>query len=207
MLGYLHAVAGGAEVIADPDDDNLPNADWSFPRFDGPSPSTDTDRGFVNVYRAYTDQHIWPRGFPLPRVLDDSATLAHAEASSREVRVGVWQGLADGDPDVDAIYRLTSNRPCVFEQRGPLVLDAGTLCPFNSQNTAYRRELFPLLYLPALVTFRFTDILRGLVAQPVMWPQASGSASSRPRYSRTATSTTICATSRARSPATSSPRG
>jgi hypothetical protein len=32
-----------------------------------------------------------------------------------------------------------------------------------------RKELFPLLYLPAYVTFRFTDILRGLVAQPIMW--------------------------------------
>jgi hypothetical protein len=26
-----------------------------------------------------------------------------------------------------------------------------------------------LLYLPSTVTFRFTDILRGYVAQPVMW--------------------------------------
>ena len=25
------------------------------------------------------------------------------------------------------------------------------------------------MYLPAFVTFRFTDILRGLVAQPIMW--------------------------------------
>jgi hypothetical protein len=32
--------------------------------------------------------------------------------------------------------------------------------------------LFPLLYLPAFVTFRFTDILRGYVAQPIL--QAAG---------------------------------
>jgi hypothetical protein len=31
------------------------------------------------------------------------------------------------------------------------------------------RDAFPLLYLPARVTFRFTDILRGLVAQPILW--------------------------------------
>ncbi|MFL6529632.1 MAG: STELLO glycosyltransferase family protein, partial [Chthoniobacterales bacterium] len=37
------------------------------------------------------------------------------------------------------------------------------------QNTLFVRELFPLLYLPAFVTFRFTDILRGLVAQPIAW--------------------------------------
>jgi hypothetical protein len=32
--------------------------------------------------------------------------------------------------------------------------------------------LFPLLYLPAFVTFRFTDILRGYIAQPIL--QAAG---------------------------------
>ena len=169
MLGYLHAVARGAAAIADSDDDNLPKPGWAFPSFGGVFPVTDADRGFVNVYRAYTDQHIWPRGFPLQSVLDESAALSHAAATDREVEVGVWQGLADGEPDVDAIYRLTSNVPCEFQERDPLVLDAGTLCPYNSQNTVYRSELFALLYLPAHVTFRFTDILRGLVAQPVMW--------------------------------------
>ena len=49
----------------------------------------------------------------------------------------------------------------------------GTWCPFNSQNTLFLEpSLFPLLYLPAFVTFRFTDILRGYVAQPVL--QAAG---------------------------------
>ena len=33
----------------------------------------------------------------------------------------------------------------------------------------FDKALFPLLYLPAFVSFRFTDILRGLVAQPIMW--------------------------------------
>jgi hypothetical protein len=77
--------------------------------------------------------------------------------------------LADSDPDVDAIYRLVDNTEIFFDKRTPIVLAEGTLCPFNSQNTLVRRELFPLLYLPAYVTFRFTDILRGLVAQPIMW--------------------------------------
>ena len=42
------------------------------------------------------------------------------------------------------------------------------MCPFNTQNTLYCKELFPLLYLPSYVTFRYTDILRGLVSQPIM---------------------------------------
>ena len=70
---------------------------------------------------------------------------------------------------MDAIYRLTGNAPCSFDQRPPVVLERGTLCPFNSQNTLFAKPLFPLLYLPTFVTFRFTDILRSLVAQPILW--------------------------------------
>jgi hypothetical protein len=169
MLGYLAAVEAGARVIAESDDDNLPYPGWGFPAFDGEFSVSPSDHGFVNVYKTFTDQHIWPRGLPLDVVLDTDAVVDGMNAAIAEVRVGVWQGLADGDPDVDAIYRLTQGGACTFEQRPPIVLGAGTACPFNSQNTAFREELFALLYLPATVSFRFTDILRGLVAQPIMW--------------------------------------
>jgi hypothetical protein len=91
------------------------------------------------------------------------------QAGAPGQQVGIWQGLADGDPDVDAIYRLTNGELCFFNDRNPILLRAGTLSPINSQNTLIRKELFPLLYLPTTVSFRFTDILRGLIAQPIMW--------------------------------------
>lgn len=169
MIGYVHAIRNGAQIIADTDDDNLPREDWGFPVFDGEFDTTPDDQGFLNVYRLYSDRHIWPRGFPLQLITDLGRRPDRTNLIRRACRVGVWQGLADGDPDVDAIYRLTDNRPCQFENRPPVVLGRGTCSPFNSQNTAFRRELFPLLYLPAHVTFRFTDILRGLVAQPILW--------------------------------------
>jgi hypothetical protein len=87
----------------------------------------------------------------------------------KSVCVGIWQGLADEDPDVDAIYRLTDDSPTYFNTREPVVLANQVITPFNSQNTQFRKECFPLLYLPTSVTFRFTDILRGLVAQPILW--------------------------------------
>lgn len=83
--------------------------------------------------------------------------------------MGIWQGLADEDPDVDAIWRLVFDEPTYFDDKDPIILDEGTISPFNSQNTWVCNDLFALLYLPTLVTFRFTDILRGLVAQPIMW--------------------------------------
>ncbi len=167
MLGYLHAIKNGADVIIDADDDNIPKTDWGFPDFEGNFDYVQDNNGFINIYELFTKQKIWPRGLPLNKInkkLDIGKDLIY-----RTCRVGVWQGLADDDPDVDAVYRLTSDQECYFNQRNPVVLGKGTICPFNTQNTLIRKELFPLLYLPTSVTFRFTDILRGLVAQPIMW--------------------------------------
>jgi STELLO glycosyltransferases len=165
MLGYLRAAERGADVIVDTDDDNVPHESWSFPAFEAEFAEA-SGVSFYNVYRHYTDDFVWPRGFPLRLVRD---TTEPSIRPSRPVHVGIWQALADGDPDVDAIYRLVAGSPVEFRQEDPVVLASGTVCPFNSQNTAFRREVFPLLFLPAFVTFRFTDILRSLVAQPILW--------------------------------------
>ena len=169
MIGYLTAMRAGASVIVDTDDDNLPKPNWHFPAFDTMAIQVSSNVGWVNVYAYFTRQRIWPRGYPLNLITREERGVASIGSAVSTVRVGIWQGLADEDPDVDAVYRLVDNTPCYFEEREPLVLPEGSICPFNSQNTAFRRELFALLYLPAFVTFRFTDILRGLVAQPIMW--------------------------------------
>lgn len=170
MIAYIYAIKQGAEVIADTDDDNVPKQNWVILPRNGNYLTTKKDLGFINIYKAFTDQHIWPRGFPLTRIKDGSSGISHSDLYTEKVRAGIWQGLVDGDPDVDAIYRLTNNQPCYFDEKGPIVLNKGTICPFNSQNTIFCfKDLFPLLYLPAFVNFRFTDILRGLIAQPIMW--------------------------------------
>lgn len=168
MLGYLYAIQQGAEVIIDTDDDNIPYAEWAFPRFEDRFACSQPGLGWVNIYHHFTEEMIWPRGLPLRNIRDGRDKLQW-QPQPQDARVGIWQGLADEDPDVDAIYRLTSNKPCIFEDRQPVVLQHGTVTPFNSQNTAFRRELFPLLFLPSFVTFRFTDILRGIIAQPILW--------------------------------------
>lgn len=167
MIGYLVAIRNGAKRIVDTDDDNVPYDDWGFPDFDETYEAINEDLGFINIYKAFSDQHIWPRGLPL-RLINENSSF-DSLINKRKCRVGIWQGLADEDPDVDAIYRLTRNETCYFKLRNPLVCKKGTISPFNTQNTLIRRELFPLLYLPTFVTFRYTDILRGLVAQPIMW--------------------------------------
>jgi hypothetical protein len=169
MMGYLYALGKceAVDQIIDTDDDNIPKSDWAFPEFEGTYKAVGENQGFVNIYQYFTDQKIWPRGMPLKYINRDYRFEDNIKWNL--CKIGIWQGLADDDPDVDAIYRLVDDRPCFFEEREPVVLQPGTLCPFNTQNTIIRKELFPLLYLPTHVTFRFTDILRGLVAQPIMW--------------------------------------
>jgi hypothetical protein len=167
MIGYLKAIQAGAEYIWDTDDDNIPKSNWNLPVFDQKFDCIDGDKGFINIYQLYTEQKIWPRGLPLNLITRQFELEKYV--SAKNCRVGIWQGLADEDPDVDALYRLTIDLPCYFRERDPIVLSKGTICPFNTQNTFIRKELFALMYLPTTVTFRFTDILRGLVAQPIMW--------------------------------------
>ena len=169
MIGYLLAAREGAVLLAESDDDNLPDANWQFPAMAGRYDHVPEGCDIVNIYSLFTRQPIWPRGFPLTRITASASTLDPAALTPESARIGIWQALADDDPDVDAIYRLTSNTPCRFTRRAPVVLPPRTFSPFNSQNTAFRRELLPLMYLPARVNFRVTDILRGYVAQPILW--------------------------------------
>ena len=163
-LGYLQALEKGAQLIYDTDDDNLPYDNWRFPAFDIQAHTLSGEK-FCNIYSYYSKEKIWPRGFPLQLINAPSNFADKQEQQS----VGVWQGLADLDPDVDAIHRLVFGSVIQFEPNSPIVLDEGVYCPFNSQNTLWTKEMMPYAYLPATVTFRFTDILRGYVAQRCFW--------------------------------------
>jgi len=166
-IGYLYAMQQGAEVIFDTDDDNSPYDRWSLQDFS--CNQVLASKKYINVYKYFTDAHIWPRGLPLDEI---HSQQPEEESSAASLRVGVWQGLADLDPDVDAIYRLTVNKEVTFDRRDSVVLSEGSYCPFNSQNTFWNSKAFPLLYLPSTTSFRFTDILRGYVAQPLLWKQS-----------------------------------
>jgi hypothetical protein len=121
----------------------------------------------VNIYRYFTEANIWPRGFPLERIKDSIPAFEFLEV--QEVDCPVQQGLADENPDVDAIYRLVAPLPLSFRQDRRVALTSGSWSPFNSQNTTWWAEAFPLLYLPAYCSFRMTDIWRSFIAQRIAW--------------------------------------
>ena len=123
--------------------------------------------GWVNVYRYFSTQTIWPRGLPLERIRTDPPPFDALPVATLDCPI--QQGLADDNPDVDALYRLTQDLPQYFRRDRQVALGRGSLCPFNSQNTTWWPDAYPLLYLPAFCSFRMTDIWRSFVAQRIAW--------------------------------------
>lgn len=174
-LGYLLAMQDGAECIYDTDDDNVPSYEWKERSLTCTARPT-TKPGWRNVYRYFHESDIWPRGFGLSRLADSLPDLGEPASAEYPVQ----QGLADGEPDVDAIWRLAAvpsrmrGRIVLFREPKSVALGQGVWCPFNSQTTWWFREAMPLMYLPSYATFRMTDIWRSFVAQRCLWELGRG---------------------------------
>ncbi len=166
-IGYLIAMRAGAELIIETDDDNAPDETFWHQRTRVQTVCAGTEAGWLNVYRYFSDANIWPRGFPLNRI--NSPQPSFDELATHDVDAPIQQGLSDVDPDVDAIYRLTHTAPVSFRRDRRVALKEDVWCPFNSQNTTWWRDAFPLLYLPAYCSFRMTDIWRSFIAQRIAW--------------------------------------
>ena len=162
----------GAEWIYETDDDNGGDLSsfWLSSRpVDALTPA-DTPPLF-NPYPHFGQSTMWPRGYPLDRLgspLDRAYRLCRLDCPA------VQQGLSDGDPDVDALFRLT-RQPAAplrlrFDPAAPSVgLRVGTMAPYNSQNTLHAALGFFALLLPVTVSDRATDIYRAYWAQRLLW--------------------------------------
>ena len=123
------------------------------------------DNAYPHFLGSNDSARIWPRGLPLDAI-DSTGTISPLTAPAS---CAIQQFLADNDPDVDAVYRLTTRAPVFFDRDAqPVVPRPGVWVPFNSQNTVFFLDAFPLLYLPGHVSFRMTDIWRSFVAQAAL---------------------------------------
>lgn len=168
-MGYLVAMEQGYDCIYDTDDDNIPNENWKLRERQSWAMSA-TDQGWMNVYRKFTSDNVWPRGLPL-KYIHQWGSLSNPQ----EVISPIQQGLADKSSDVDAIWRLVFDKENEgFNYQRSAHLPKGTWCPFNSQSTWWFKEAFPLMYLPQYCSFRMTDIWRSFVAQRCLWEMGYG---------------------------------
>ena len=203
-IGYLYAIENGARFIYDTDDDNAPIVDlnkyFNFNDYDyGLIFDTlninsynkcsiidkDLDKienelltGLVlNPYAHFGQPTIWPRGYPLSQI--NKNHMNKYLCGKRKASL-IQQGVVNGDPDVDAIFRLTKSNSnnkqetqlinIKFDPSSPSIqYPLYLLSPYNSQNTLIHYNAFWSLYLPKTVPFRLTDIWRSYWSQRLLW--------------------------------------
>lgn len=171
-LALLEAIKTDADIIITIDDDNIPIGNDYFIEFarlfskpfNGLAVSTEL--GWFDVGKLI-EPPVPHRGFPYSRrqrhILLNASAIVGA-------RVGVASGLWYGDPDIDATTRI-SQGPNVYNLSGllesGLIVRPGCFTTFNSQNTAFLRELAPLMMVLVGVG-RYDDIWASYITQRVM---------------------------------------
>lgn len=175
-IAILEAIRSGADIIISLDTDNAPTDNLYFRVIDdvmtkgtrGLGYSIPT--GWLNPGR-FADPPYVARGFPLSQRHNQPDGLAGIEPPNGRYPIGILQSLVLGDPDIDAIERI-AKAPTVdgyrMNGRATFVTNPrDTWAPTNSQATAWRRELAPLMLCPPGLG-RFDDIWGSYIAQRVL---------------------------------------
>ena len=161
-IGYLVSMLNGIETIIETDDDNYPKN--NFLKFLNLKHDVKEIKeiGWINIYKKFVKKNItiWPRGLPLNKI-DNYPTFKKKKVIKSFY---LKQGVCEGNPDVDAIYRLINDKIDIkFKDNYKFSLGKA-FSPINSQNTIWSKKVFSLMYLPVTCTMRATDIWRGIIA-------------------------------------------
>ncbi|MFQ5873454.1 MAG: hypothetical protein ACE5JL_06595 [Dehalococcoidia bacterium] len=163
-IGLLVAYEMGAEVIVSIDDDNLVTESDFVGRHAavgsrGERECVASDSGWFNVCEMLVEEEGRPfyhRGFPMAQRWKKNTITTRRHQTRVVVNAGLWLN----DPDIDAITRMDMPVRALAlkpEYSDGVVLDMGTWCPFNSQNTALAREVVPAYFLSPYIG-RYDDI-------------------------------------------------
>jgi hypothetical protein len=181
MLGYLHAISGGAKVIYETDEENIPSElGWIRPAVGAFDLKTATVAGAANPYAYFGECRVWPRGFPLTKIFTSADGLdlcpnTAAQNVTMAMSTPVQQGISQLDPD--AIWslahpeRIGATRS--MQDKPSLVLSKYSLSPYNSKNTVHHHRAFWALFIPPGLNARVCDIWRSYWAQRLLWEQHS----------------------------------
>ena len=140
-IGFLYAYNMGADIVATVDDDNIPYDDWSKNLLVGQTIECDLYEPSQNVFDPLSVTNtpdIWHRGFPID-LLGKRHEVEYKGKVKRKVLVQA--DLWDGDPDIDAMARLTMKPIVKYNVEKPYC--SNKIAPFNSQNTFLAREVLP----------------------------------------------------------------
>jgi hypothetical protein len=141
-IGLIYAYDNGADIIATIDDDNIPYDEWGDNVLVGQTVEVDIyDHKYLNVFDPLSvtnHNDLWHRGYPI-ELVPNKNDIEYKGKQSREVLIQAdfW----DGDPDIDALCRLSKMPVCKFDSFKPF--GSNQIAPFNSQNTFIHRTALP----------------------------------------------------------------
>jgi hypothetical protein len=163
-LGYIYAIKKGYKVIYETDDDNIPYDNFdNILQYNNIQMITEQNNVWINIFKYFTNNaHIWPRGFPLSLLKNNSNYLIQ----DTDKIPSIINGLVENDPDVDALFRIICNHQdsIQWDKNKHVLINNKNMCVFNTQNTFWLNpELFISLLIPCSVSFRYCDILRGII--------------------------------------------
>lgn len=170
-LAILRAYMEGYDIIATIDDDNF-LADNDYLGAHQVIGKTQKMKVFsnntkwLNICRYLEDKqnrNFYPRGYSLSNRFIDTKD----EIEEKNIRVVVNAGLWLGDPDIDAITRLATPLDVIkYKLDYNFALEKNIWTPFNSQNTAFHRDIVPSYFLCPNIG-RYDDIIASYVVKRI----------------------------------------
>lgn len=184
-IGYLFAIEHGAKEIYEIDDDIIIKNINKEIIFNNSKYSNRISIGInnnskmINPYVYFGVKDIWPRGFVLNDIGYDNNIFFNYELKQIKLKPLIYQGLLNGEPDIDEIFFMTRKSKMVplnisFLKNYPLLFIPGNYVPINSKNTKYLYDVFPSLPFFSSLNNKINDIFRGYIMQTYAWKYKGG---------------------------------
>ena len=138
-IGFVYAYNQGAEIIATVDDDNIPYDNWGTDLYIGKEVEVDyyknTRFDIFDPLSVTNQNKLWHRGYPIEALQIKNEVLY---LGKKKITPLIQADLWDGDPDIDAMCRLSFKPMVKFDTTSPFA--SSQFSPFNSQNTFIHRD-------------------------------------------------------------------
>jgi len=155
-IALLRAIELKPDFILIVDDDNIPREDYFDVWYETITNPIDKivvgeNNGSEPCWHNYlktcdADIEIYPRGFPIEFRGKYLTKIVPARGSVANEKIGLYQGISLGDPDIDAITRIVYPKP-ISEVREKGYCCKDIWSPYNTQNTMFSKVLFPLAFV------------------------------------------------------------
>jgi len=141
-IGFVFAYHQGADIVATVDDDNIPYDNWGDDLLVGKEIEIDVyeHKEFTVFDPISPTNHndLWHRGYPIEMVPEKN----NIEYKGKRLHnVLIQADFWDGDPNIDALCRISKKPVCKFNEFKPF--GSFDISPFNSQNTFLARKVLP----------------------------------------------------------------